>query len=214
MTQQQTIKNFRSELLSWASDNLRRFPWRETTNPYEILIAEILLQKTAAEKVEPIYEEFLSMHPSLAELAEANPDELADIIYSLGFQNQRSKAFVSIGQILQDSGVPNDADRLLELPYVGRYAANAILCFAFNEPRPIVDANVVRVYSRIFDKEFDYRDEETWSFAASVLPADDARRYNLAILDFAAIVCQPKVPDCDNCFLTDSCRYYQANQTG
>lgn len=212
MTRQQVIECFRSTLLNWGSDNLRSFPWRKTTNPYEVLIAEILLQKTAAEKVEPIYEEFLSTYPSLAELAEADRDELADIIYSLGFQNQRSKALVSIGQTLRDSGIPDDADRLLELPYVGRYAANATLCFAFGEPRPIVDANVVRVYSRIFDADFDYRDEEAWEFAEKVLPEAFAWKFNLAILDFAAVLCAPKTPRCEECFFTEQCSYYRSRR--
>lgn len=210
MTRQQVIECFRSTLLNWGSDNLRSFPWRKTTDPYEVLIAEILLQKTAAEKVEPIYEEFLSTYPSPAELAEADRDELADIIYSLGFQNQRSKALVSIGQTLQNSHVPDDAERLLELPYVGRYAANATLCFAFGEPRPIVDANVVRIYNRIFDTDFDYRDKAAWQFAAEILPEDNAREFNLAILDFAAEICAPKTPNCEECFFTDQCSYYQS----
>lgn len=212
MAQQQVIEDFRSELLSWASDNLRSFPWRETTDPYEILIAEILLQKTAAEKVEPIYVEFLSTYPSQAELAEADRDELADIIHSLGFQNQRSKALVSIGQALRGSGVPDDAERLLELPYVGRYAANATLCFAFGEPRPIVDANVVRVYNRIFDTDFDYRDEATWQFAEKILPEADAQDFNLVILDFAAEICAPKTPNCEECFFTEQCSYYRSTR--
>jgi A/G-specific adenine glycosylase len=204
------IEDFRSDLLSWASDNLRTFPWRETSDPYEILIAEILLQKTAAEKVEPIYEEFLSAYPSLTELAEADRDELANTIYSLGFQNQRSEALISIGQALHGSGVPDDAERLLELPYVGRYAANTTLCFAFGEPRPIVDANVVRVYNRIFDTGFDYRDEMAWQFAKEVLPEADAWQFNLAILDFAAEICAPKTPNCEECFFTDQCSYCQS----
>lgn len=210
MTQQTVIEDFRSDLLSWAVDNLRTFPWRETTDSYEVLIAEILLQKTAAEKVEPIYVEFLATYPSPAELAEADRDELADIIYSLGFQNQRSKALISIGQALRGSGVPDDAERLLELPYVGRYAANATLCFAFGEPRPIVDANVVRVYNRIFDTDFDYRDEAVWQFAEKVLPAVDAQEFNLAILDFAADICAPKTPNCEECFFTEQCSYYRS----
>jgi len=204
------LEDFRSELLSWACGNLRTFPWRETTDPYEVLIAEILLQKTAAEKVEPIYREFLSTYPSLEELADADRDELADIIYSLGFQNQRSKALVSIGQTLQDTEVPDDTERLLELPYVGRYAASATLCFAFGEPRPIVDANVVRIYNRIFDTDFDYRDEAAWQFAKEVLLENDAWVFNLAILDFASKICAPKTPNCEECFFTDQCSYYRS----
>ena len=209
VTQQTVINDFRSDLLSWAYDNLRAFLWRETTDPYEILIAEILLQKTEAEKVEPVYREFLSTYPSLNELAAADREELANIIYSLGLQNQRSKALISIGETLQGDGVPNDTNRLLELPYVGRYAANATLCFAFGEPRPIVDANVVRVYNRIFDTDFDYRDEEAWEFAEKVLPEAYAWEFNLAILDFAAAICRPKTPRCEECFFTDQCSYYR-----
>lgn len=210
LNHRETVEAFRSRLLGWAVDNLRSFPWRTTTDPYEILVAEILLQKTAAEKVEPVYTDLISTYPSLAALAEADQERLADQIYTLGLQNQRSKALIAIGEELQGAGVPDDVEDLLELPYVGRYAANATLCFAFGEPRPIVDANVVRVYNRIFDKAFDYRDEEAWSFAAAVLPVERARRFNLAILDFAAEVCAPKVPNCDQCFFTDSCHYYQS----
>jgi A/G-specific adenine glycosylase len=210
----EAIEAFRTSLLNWSEDNLRSFSWRETTDPYEVLVAEILLQKTAAEKVEPIYDELLATYPTPKVLAEADRERLAEIIYSLGFQNQRSKALISIGKEIRESGVPDTADGLLKLSYVGRYAANATLCFAFEQPRPIVDANVVRVYNRVFSEDFDYRDEEMWSFASEVLPADNAQRYNLAILDFAAMVCQPKVPVCDKCFFTNSCHYYQANQDG
>jgi len=212
MGQQQVIEDFRSKLLSWGSDNLRAFPWRETSDPYEILVAEILLQKTAAEKVEPIYREFLAMYPSLDELADADREGLTDIIYSLGLQNQRSKALISIGETLQGDGVPDDTDRLLKLPYVGRYAANATLCFAFGEPRPIVDANVVRVYNRIFDTDFDYRDEAAWKFAEKTLPEAYAWEFNLAILDFAAAICTPKTPRCEECFFTDRCSYYRSRR--
>lgn len=210
MTEQDVIEDFQNRLLNWSSANLRSFPWRDTSDPYEILVAEILLQKTAAEKVEPIYREFLNTYPTLQELADADREELADIIYTLGLQNQRSSALVSIGQELAETGVPDDENELLELPYVGRYAANATLCFAFGEPRPIVDANVVRVYNRAFGKDFDYRDEAAWEFAAEVLPENDAWEYNLAVLDFAAAICVPGRPKCKKCFFSDRCDYYQS----
>ena len=204
------IEQFRSELIQWADDNLRSFSWRETSDPYEILVAEILLQKTAAEKVEPIYDDVIATYPTLSALAEANTDQLADLIYSLGFQNQRSEALITIGQTLRNTDIPADKPRLLKLPYVGQYAANATRCFAFGESVPIVDENVVRVYNRIFDTEFGYRDEAAWEFADRVLPPDEARVFNFAILDFGASICAPKVPNCDSCFFTHSCRYYQS----
>lgn len=210
MTELDAIKIFRTRLIDWSDDHLRSFPWRETSDPYEILVAEILLQKTAAEKVDPIYRKFLGKYPTLEALADADQEELADIIYTLGLQNQRSKALVSIGQKLAETGVPDDAEELLELPYVGRYAANATLCFAFGEPQPIVDANVVRVYNRVFGRDFDYRDEEAWELAAEVLPESYAWEFNLAILDFAAAICIPGQPNCEECFFSDRCDYYQS----
>ncbi|WP_171052442.1 hypothetical protein [Haloterrigena sp. H1] len=210
MSQQKVIEEFRLGLLQWAEDNLRSFAWRETSDPYEILVAEILLQKTAAEKVEPIYNEVIETYPTITALAEADQNELAEIIYSLGFQNQRSQALITIGQTLRDTGIPADEAQLRDLPYVGQYAANATLCFAYGEPRPIVDENVVRVYNRIFGTELGYRDEEAWTLASLVLPQDDSRRFNLAILDFGATICAPKVPNCNSCFFTHSCNYYQS----
>ncbi|MFB6198430.1 MAG: hypothetical protein ABEI52_09220, partial [Halobacteriaceae archaeon] len=122
----------------------------------------------------------------------------------------RSNALVSIGQELSNGGVPDDEEELQELPYVGRYAANATLCFAFGEHRPIVDANVVRVYNRVFGKNFDYRDEAAWEFAEEVLPESYAWEFNLAIIDFAAEICVPQNPNCDECFFSTQCDYYQS----
>jgi A/G-specific adenine glycosylase len=210
VTHQETIELFRSNLLEWAETNLRSFPWRETSDPYEVLVAEILLQKTAAEKVEPVYNDLITTYTTSEELAEAEQERLAEVIYSLGLQNQRSQALIAIGKEIRDSGVPSEMERLLELPYVGRYAANATLCFAFDEAHPIVDANVVRVYNRIFDTDFDYRDEAAWQFAEEVLPEADVWQFNLAILDFAADICAPKTPNCEECFFTDRCSYYRS----
>lgn len=200
---------FRNKLSQWGDDNLRSFPWRTTTDPYEILVAEVLLQKTAAEKVEPIYEHLLAAYPSPAALVDADREDIAEIIYSLGFQNQRSRALVEIGRELEDDGVPTSRGALLELPYIGQYATNATLCFAFGEVRPIVDANVVRVYNRFFDTDFEYRDEEAWQFAARMLPETDVGTFNLALLDFAATICTPRTPACEECFLRGYCDYYR-----
>lgn len=207
VTGQDNISIFRSALRKWGEENLRSFSWRKTSDPYEILIAEILLQKTAAEKVEPIYHHLLETYSTMEDLAEADQGELSQIIYSLGFQNQRAKALVEIGTELRGQGVPSSEAELLALPHVGRYAANATLCFAFDEPRAIVDENVVRVYNRFFGKNFGYRDEETWSFATQVLPDDDAQRFNLALLDFGAEMCTPKGPKCEDCLISECCKY-------
>lgn len=179
-------EQFRADLLEWSQGRLREFPWRETTDPYEVLVAEILLQRTPAERVEPIYEEVVATYPNLATMAEADVGRLAEMLQTLGFQNQRARALIDIGSQLAGNGVPENETALLELPYVGKYAANATLCFAFGQPRAIVDANVVRVYERAFGLDLSTTDSEAWELAQELLPEDTARRFNLALLDFGA----------------------------
>lgn len=200
-------EHFQHALLEWSQGRLREFPWRETKDPYNVLIAEILLQRTPAERVEPIYEQVIAAYPDLQSMSEAEADRLAEMLEPLGLQNQRAQALVDIGSQLAPSGVPADEDALLELPYVGKYAANATLCFAFGQPKAIVDANVVRVYERIFDKQLDTRDTETWNLAQCLLPEDEAQKFNMALLDFAAAICKPQTPDCDSCFLRHQCNF-------
>ena len=194
------ITVFRKAILRWSEGNLRSFPWRATTNPFEILVAEILLQKTPAERVAPIFESLVDVYPTFPILAEAESEEVAIHIESLGLQNQRSRALVEIANELEEEGVPEDAKELQALPHVGRYAASATLCFAFGEPVSIVDANVVRVYERAFGLSLEENADSTWEFAAKMQPSNDFRRYNFTLLDFAALVCKPKEPDCPNCF--------------
>lgn len=203
------VNSFREGLLNWAYEsNLREFPWRDTNSPYEIFVAEILLGATPAVKVESLYEDFLERYPDLDALAQANEEKLADLLEPLGLQNRRASAFIQIGEELEDCGIPDSVEELLELPYVGPYAANATLCFAFDRRRAILDANVVRVYERFFDVELDQESRGSWMFAIEVLPAEDFKTYNLALIDFGAKVCKAESPHCDACPVSDWCWYY------
>lgn len=100
----------------------------------------------------------------------------------------------------------------MELPFVGRYAANAVLCFAFGKRRPIVDRNVIRIYERVFDTDLHYRSDETWQLAENVLPEENVQRFNLTLIDFAAQVCVARTPRCEVCLLTDICQYYASER--
>lgn len=207
-------ETFRKHLLNWAQDNLRPFPWREDPTPYEILVAEIFLTQTPATRVEPIYSDFLDAYPSLDRLAEADLDGLADRLRPLGFQNRRAEALKQIGKELQSKGLPNTLDELTDLPYVGRYAANATLCFGFGKRRPIVDANVIRIYNRVFDTDFrDVEDDDAWNFAEIMLPEREYQTYNLALIDFGALVCTARHPSFDSCPMTEFCIHYIRNQS-
>lgn len=205
-------KEFQSSLLRWSEGNLREFPWRETDSPYEILVAEVLLQQTLAKKVSPVYEEFLAHHPTPEQLAEADPERVATLLEPLGLQNRKASALVKTGKRLRELGeVPRSIDELSELPFVGLYGANAILCFGFGERRPIVDVNVVRIYNRVFGHDFeDDRDECAWEFAEEMLPETDFQRYNLALLDHGASICVSENPRCDECPVNAICQYYES----
>jgi A/G-specific adenine glycosylase len=173
-----------------------------------VLIAEILLQRTRAETVEPIFNEFIERYPSMVELRDAEEADIAGLLSPLGLHNRRASSLVKIGTRIGDDPLPTDEEELLELPHVGKYVANAVLCFAHGEPRPVVDRNVIRVYQRVFEIEEDrQRSEELWDFAAMVLPEEDARDYNLALLDFAAARCTARSPGCDGCFARSYCPY-------
>jgi len=153
------IDSFREDLLSWSESNLREYPWRKSDDSYRVLVAEILLQKTFADKVEPIYDEFVDRYPRLDALTEAKVEAVTSLLKPLGLQNVRAKALIDIANEYADGGIPDDKEALLELPYVGPYAANATLCFAFDERRPIVDANVVRVFNRAFGLDLTPQDK-------------------------------------------------------
>lgn len=203
------MEEFREALQSWAEENLREFPWREDVTPYQVLVAEVLLQQTLASKVEPVYEEFVDRYPEPEDLLDVDPDELAELLDPLGLQNVRAKALVDNAEEIAGWGVPRDVEELQDLSYVGRYGANATLCFGFGERRPIVDANVVRLYGRFFGTDFDgAQDDAAWEFAEEVLPAEDVQQYNLALLDFAADTCTARSPACDRCAFQDACQFY------
>ncbi len=216
MTIDESAQRFRDDLLAWSEGNLRSFPWREDdATPYEVLIAEIMLKQTRSPTVHEIYVEFIEEYPTLEDLAEADRDELIDIIQPLGLYNYRADAFMEIADRASDGGLPEDEAELSDLPQVGPYVLNATLFFGFGEERPIMDTNVERIYGRVFgDDGVDAFDEdELWAFSEELLPEGEARRYNLALLDFGYSICTHSSPSCEECFASEYCDYYQ-NQAG
>jgi A/G-specific adenine glycosylase len=202
-----TEEEFRSSLLEWSTQNLREFPWREPRcSLYEVFVAEFFLTQTPAENVSSVYPSFLERFPSLGAIREANKDELVDVIEPLGFYNMRSEALQSIAA--EHDMIPETVDELTELQRVGSYVANATLCFARGEPLPVLDRNVKRVYSRVFGDEWPESSKEQLKFAERLVPEDEPRTYNLALLDFGASICRPE-PRCEECFATNYCSYYR-----
>jgi A/G-specific adenine glycosylase len=205
-------RTFREALARWGEENGRVFPWRETRDPFSILIAELLLQKTASYKVVRLYDSFIERYPSPRALAAANVSEVRALISPLGLP-KRAATLVALARALeQDHGdqIPRDAVTLRRLPGVGPYTANAVECFAFGRRRPLVDEVAGRVYRRFFGLPADkraYEDRALWSFVDGLLPRRKARDFALAVLDFASAVCTFKAPKCKACPLQEQCSY-------
>lgn len=211
-----------SELLRWFSKNERHFPWRKTfdnPDPYIILFTEMMLLRTKANQVVPVYNEFVRKYPTFNKLARASNREISSLFSPLGLK-WRAKRIIKLTQYLDqhyNGRVPDDFAELRELPGVGDYVAKAVLCYAFGRREGPVDTNVVRVVTRLFGKpqnpDVARRNKIIAELTASLVPKGDknARRFNLALLDLGALVCKPK-PLCDKCPLNSYCEYYQQNR--
>ncbi|QGN08138.1 hypothetical protein Hrd1104_00170 [Halorhabdus sp. CBA1104] len=205
---------FRQNLLSWFDDNSREYPWRdEDRSLYEVFVAEFFLTQTPADNVADVYPTFLDRFPTLDSLDDADPERIESTIEPLGFQRMRTEALVEIAERYES--LPEERDELTSLPRVGPYVADATLCFACERPHPIVDRNVVRVYDRIFGSAFPDGQTERRAFADELLSTNgsEARRYNLALLDFGAIRCQKRDPGCTDCFAAEYCDYYRSTDS-
>jgi len=208
---------FQNEVLDWAKENLRIFPWRSTKDPYQIFVAEFLLQQTDAARVVPIYKEFLSKYPNISEIAEASLSEIAEILKPLGFHYRASRLLLAIRLITKDTTyggkIPNDESRLLQLPGVGRYIARSVCANAFDQSVAVLDTNVTRILQRFFGlkpQRARARDDRSfWDYAQKVAPSTNVGLWNLALIDFGAIVCTFRKPRCSECPLQQQCNYYR-----
>lgn len=214
-TKESTIKHFHKALLAWFKENRRDFPWRYSKNPYHILVSEILLQKTDAQKALSAYKLFIKKFPDIESLSTAEPSEIEAIIKDIGLF-YRAERLVDLAKALvnEHSGdIPRVKDDLLKLKGIGRYAASAVRCFAFNKREAIVDTNIIRLFNRVFGfkstKKRPREDAELWQFAETLLPSRNVRDYNYALLDFSALVCSAKKPRHEICPLKDICKHYK-----
>lgn len=206
---------FAQRLLSWFSANKGSFPWRETRNPYKILIAEMLLRKTTRKQVMKIFPEFIEKYPDVSSLKVASTNEIERVITTLGMEHQRAYLLKALAERLMadfDGRIPLRHEALLSLPGVGPYAANAVMCFCLDMKKPLVDTNVIRVVQRVFSfdssKKRPRTDPKMWEFVSRLIPNEKASAFNLSLLDFAAVVCTPKNPKCSDCPLTGICDHH------
>lgn len=198
------IRNFRRLIKDWGKENMRDFPWRHTDDPYEVAVAELMLRRTQAVQVAPVYREFLRSYPDTHSLACADPDEVRDTLHSLGL-HWRAQNIIDFGCAVVEKfegQVPVSDRKLRDLPGVGPYVSAAVRCFALGEPVPLVDTNTIRVVGRVFGINTEgrarNRKEVRQSIARCVDP-DEPRLYNFSLLDFASLVCRARDPLHDRC---------------
>lgn len=206
---------FRRKVLQWFPPHRRRFPWRTRTNPFHVLVAEVLLQQTDAPKVAAIYDQFIKVFPTPAALAAANERRIGRFISKIGL-NYRAARLISTADAINsrfDGQVPNDQAGLLSLTGVGPYVANAVLAAAFQRRAAVLDTNVIRILERFFGlrshRPRPHTDPALWAAAQELLPRDGrmARTWNWAVLDFAATVCRHRNPLCPECPCRRLCRF-------
>jgi A/G-specific adenine glycosylase len=203
-----------TSVLKWFEASGRTFPWRERRDPYRVLIAELLLQRTRADLVLPLYEEFLQRYPDAVALAKATPEEVVECLRPLGFVHRSRRLPAVAKEIVERHGgrVPRSKSSLLALPGVGNYVANAVLAVAFNERRALLDPNVARVVERVFDRPARTTrprdDPRLWTFIERLLPRRRTAEFSLALIDLGALICRPKRPRCFACPLQRRCRAF------
>ncbi|SNZ04140.1 A/G-specific DNA-adenine glycosylase [Natronoarchaeum philippinense] len=188
----------RTALVEWYEASHRSFPWRETTDPYEILVSEVMSQQTQLSRVETAWAEFLERWPTAADLAAADRSEVVAFWtdHSLGYNNRARYLHEAAGQVVDDHGgeFPETPEGLQDLQGVGPYTANAVASFAFNNGDAVVDTNVKRVLYRAFDVPDD--DAAFEDAAAELMPEGRSRVWNNAIMELGGVACE-KTPSCD-----------------
>jgi len=210
---------FNRLLLDWWRKNKRDFPWRQTDDPYSILIAEMLLRKTTSKQVEKVYDKFIKKYPSYKKLSKAKKKDLVELLRPLGIEYQRANLFINFGCAIEDlfdGRIPNSYLELRKLPGIGQYSANAVLSLSSNQKAPMLDTNFIRIMDRIFgiksSKSRAHSDPQIWQMAGRLIPDGYSRDFNLAVLDFGAIQCNARNPDCSSCPFISFCRYCEKNE--
>ena len=202
----------------WYAENQRTLPWRATKDPYRIWLSEIMLQQTRVVQGTPYYLKFLEHFPTVADLADAPEEKVLKLWQGLGYYSRARNLHATAGKIAYelDGKFPGTYTELLKLKGVGDYTASAIASICFNEAQPVVDGNVFRVLARYFGVERPIDGSQGAAFfkqlAREVMDVQNIRDYNQGIMEFGAMQCAPKNPNCLHCPLNHSCEALKMNK--
>ena len=212
--------NFSKTLINWYLKSRRELPWRETTNPYNIWLSEIMLQQTRIEQGLPYYNKFIAEFPSVFDLADASQDKVMKLWQGLGYYSRARNLHATAKHVAYELNgeFPKDYNGLLKLKGVGDYTASAIASISYNEPVAVVDGNVYRVLSRYFNIDTPINStegvKEFKALAMELLDKKDPSNFNQALMEFGALQCKPKNPLCDSCPFNTSCLALKEDKIG
>lgn len=199
-------------LLHWYDKSAAQLPWRSSSpTPYCVWVSEIMLQQTQVDTVIPYYTRFLKTYPTLSALASAPLESVLKQWEGLGYYSRARSLHRAAQKVVSqmDGQIPATAAALQELPGIGRYTAGAIASIAFGERVPVLDGNVIRVFSRLLDLPDDVRQPATlqklWNYAEDFMPESRPGDYNQALMELGRMVCKPRQPRCDACPLREYC---------
>ena len=210
-------QRFRRRLLEWYRRYGRDLPWRQTRDPYHILVSEVMLQQTQVDRVLPKYEEWLQKYPTLEALAAAPETDVSHTWRPLGYniRPKRLHAIARESMVRYGGQLPSDEATLLSFKGIGEYTAGAVLSFAFGQRAAILDTNVARVLFRVFIGRGDAKSHamrrHLWDVSRAVLPHRHVFDFNQALMDFGATLCTARNPKCLICPMRRNCTAYPFN---
>jgi len=208
---------FAKRIIKWYKENRRDLPWRNTKEPYFIWLSEIILQQTRVEQGIDYYYRFIEAFPSITELAEAEEEQVLKLWQGLGYYSRARNLHTTAKNIVENyKGVfPKEHSKILALKGVGQYTAAAIASFSFGQNYPVVDGNVFRVLSRVFEIKTPIDstsgNKEFYALAGLLMQNVEPDTFNQSIMEFGALQCKPKAPACNKCTLSDICLAYEKN---
>jgi A/G-specific adenine glycosylase len=198
-------------VLAWGTPQLRDLPWRSERDPWRILVAEVMLQQTQAERVIPKWQAFLREFGSPEACAAASVGAVLRLWQGLGYPRRARNLHLTARRVVDEHGgrLPDELDALLSLPGIGPYTARAVLAFAYERDVAVVDTNIARILARTGGERL--TPKRAQAAADALVPQGDGWVWNQVIMDLGAIVCRPK-PACEACPITASCVWHRAGR--
>ncbi len=209
------MKKLQQQILAWFRKNARELPWRKTYAPYHVWISEIMLQQTQMDRAVDYFNSWIRRFPDIASIAMASEEEVLKLWEGLGYYARARNIFksASILQARHNGRLQADYALLLGLPGIGKYTAGAIMSIAFNKPFPLVDANIERIFARLFNLDQPVKEKTArdfiWQKAEELLPAGMARDFNQALMELGALVCLARNPRCKICPVSSACESFR-----